>query len=349
MAEELELEQESGPLSIRDALEAAVEKHTSEDSSANAGLEAVSPSERTRDESGKFAKVAESKPAVPADNPTLEAENAPQRPPKPSSWKKELDEHWNGLHPEVANYLALREQQYSTGVSTYKQEAERARNLQQAMEPFMPELQRYNIKPEQWIQNLGRAHQTLALGSPQQKLQMFTQLAREYNIDLGSMAGDPGAESNPIANQQTQWMQEQIAQLNGRWQQFETSQAQQHQATIDGEIQKFAAQTDKYPHFSTVRETMAGILQSGLAQDLPSAYDKAIRMHDDLWNSQQEAQRNQADVDRKAQQAAAATTARAKVVSVKSATPSGTGQNSTAQGRREQLKEALSSHGSGRV
>jgi len=38
-------------------------------------------------------------------------------------------------------------------------------------------LQENNIAPQQWISNLGTAHKTLALGSPQEKLQMFAQLA----------------------------------------------------------------------------------------------------------------------------------------------------------------------------
>lgn len=355
MADDLELEHESAPLTIRDHLAAAVEKHTAdpmENSGALSSSEAVdtnSPVNRVRDESGKFTKATQSQSTPSTVDAPISAENTPQRPPKPSSWKKELDEHWNNLHPEVANYLALREQQFSTGVSTYKQEAERAKHIQQAIEPFMPELQRHNIQPADWIQNLGRAHQTLALGSPQQKLQMFSHLAREYGIDLAALGAPVEGQGNPILNQQTQWLQEQVAQLNGRWQQFETSQAQQQQAAIDGEIQRFAAQTDKYPHFTTVRETMAGILQSGLAQDLDSAYNKAIRMHDDLWNSQQEAQRNQAEAERKTQQAEAAKSARAKVVSVKSATPSGSATTTGAKGRRAQLEEALASHGAGRV
>lgn len=344
MADELELEGES--LSLRDALMSAVEEHRDPIEEKPIIAEtAEAKADRLRDESGKFVKPQE-KPVAAIHPAVLEV--APARPPKPSSWKKELDEHWNTLDPTVANYLAQREREYSTGVSTYKQEAERSRALQGALEPFMPELQRHNIQPEQWISNLGRAHQTLALGSPQQKHQMFAHLAREYGIDLGQLVGQPGQPA-PQVDQQAQWMQEQIAQMRGELTQFHSARQQQEQATVQNQIQAFAADTAQHPHFDQVKETMAGLLQSGLAQDLNSAYDKAIRMHDDLWQSQQESQRAQAEADTKRQQADAAKSARAKVVSVKSATPSGSSQASTAKGRREAIAEAFASQGTGRV
>lgn len=321
---------EEKPLSLRDALMSAVEKHTAEDVQ-----ESDQPS-RARDVNGKFTKQEEAAPIEPS-TPV----ESPVRPPKPSSWKKELDEHWNNADPKLAEYIVQREREYATGVSTYKQEAERAKELQQAIEPFIPELQRYNLKPTEWIQNLGNAHRTLALGTPQQKVGMFVQLARDYGIDLGQLGN---IDSNQFAAPQ---YQPQVPQLDLSMIRNEVMEVLLQQ-NIESDIQQMAADKTNYPHFDQVKESMVGILQSGLAQDLKSAYDKAIRMNDDLWQAQQDARQKQSLAEQQARQAEAAKSARAKTVSVKSATPSGNTTTSTAKGRRDILAEQFATS-AGRV
>ena len=342
MSEELQLENGEAPLSIRDALQAAAEEHREMP-------EGATIQDRARDESGRFAKVTDNN-LPPADTAAAPAVETPVRLARPSSWKKDYEEQWNTLDPKLAEYIHQREREYATGVSTYRAEAERARSIQGAIEPFMADLQRHNIAPEVWIKNLGSAHQILSMGAPQQKMQLFAQLARDYGIDLQSMVAGDGALQVPQVDQQSLWMQQQLRGMQDAINQLTASRQQQEQAAIVGEIEKFRADTAKYPHFETVRETMAGILQSGLAQDLSSAYDKAIRMHDDLWQSQQESQRQSEEAERQRQQQEAAKQARAKVVSVKSATPGAIAAAPTsAKGRREALEEAFASQGSGRV
>lgn len=327
--------EEGESLSLRDALMSAVDEHREETNELDSSETPDQKSERVRDESGKFAKKEPE--GVIADAQIPEPEPI-QRAPKPSSWKKEYEEQWNTLDPKLADYINQREREYATGVSTYKSEAERARNLQQAIEPFIPELQKHNIQPEQWITNLGRAHQTLAMGDPVTKAQMFAQLARDYGVDLVQLVNNPTLQNYqpPIPPVHPMAVRQEVLQV------MEGIQ-------LENEIKAFSADKVNYPHFETVRETMAGLLQSGLAQDLKSAYDKSIRMHDDLWQSQQEAQRSQQEAERQRQQAEAVQKARAKVTSVKSTTPSGSATAPTAQGRREALREALGSVGQGRV
>jgi hypothetical protein len=353
----------SESLSLRDQLTAAAELHR-EPAEETAPIAPAAPApaaiERTRDESGKFAKPAETPPAKPVAaapiDPAAIPAAAPARPAKPSSWKKEFDEHWNTLDPKVAEYIHQREREYSTGVSTYKTEAERARNIQTALEPFMPTMQRYNVQPDAWIQNVGRTHETLLLGSPQQKVQTLLGLAQAYGVDISQLTGQPAQPGQQPAADPNSWAAGQIAELRGQLNQFTTerqreqqAREQQQQSVIQNEIATMAADATTYPHFETVRETMAGILQSGLAQDLKSAYDKALRMHDDLWQSQQETQRVAAEAEQKRSAAAAAATARSKTVSIKSATPSGVAVNGQAKGRREAIADAVSSIGGSRV
>ena len=66
---------------------------------------------------------------------------------------------------KFAEYANQRESEYKKGVSAYKAEADNARQITDAIGPFIPELQKHGISPSAWINNLGRAHYTLANGS----------------------------------------------------------------------------------------------------------------------------------------------------------------------------------------
>jgi hypothetical protein len=91
---------------------------------------------------------------------------------------------------------------------------------------------------------------------------------------------------------------------------------------------------------------MAGLLQSGVAQDLQSAYDKAIRLHDDIWQ-QQQAEQAKAAAEQNQQKVAQA---RAKAVSPRSSSP--TGMTSGGNGKkslRDMLAEQLDNQLASRV
>ena len=278
---------------------------------------------RVRDAVGKFAAAVKEVAPVEAIAEPIEA----IKPNRPSTWKKEYWEKYDTLDPDLQGYINQRENEYKTGVSTYRAEAEKARQLNEAIAPFLPALQQNNIEPTAWIKNLGSAHQTLALGSPSQKYEMFQRLARDYGIDL---SGNGQSIEQPPADQQTQWLTQQVNALSQNWDSFQNKQQVSEQQVLQSEISTFA---DKNPHFETVRDTMAGLLQAGMAQDLQTAYDKAIRLNDDVWQQEQTRSTNtgiQAQV-------AAAAKAKTLAISPKSATPSG-GKTSDGKGLREQLR-----------
>ena len=78
---------------------------------------------------------------------------------------------------KFAEYANQRESEYKKGVSTYKAEADRAKAYEQAVAPFAQDLQKRNIEPTQYIQNLIRAEQILTNAPMEQKLQVFQNLS----------------------------------------------------------------------------------------------------------------------------------------------------------------------------
>lgn len=338
---------------LREALTAAVEQHEA------APVDNTPVESRARDDQGRFAaKEPEGVQPATIPAPAASPAPAPEDPPKieglerPTTWKKEYLPLWDKMAQgqpltqeearKVLQYANQRETEYKTGVSTYKNEAMQARELQSAMAPFLPELQKYNIQPTQWISNLGNAHKVLALGNPQEKLAMFQQLAKDYGIPmemLGQAAQGQGPDANTMALlAQVNSLKQQLQEING----WRSSQEQQRAQTAIAEI---ANDPVNYPHFEKVRETMGQLLDSGLAADLKTAYKQAVRMNDEVFEEEQ-ARLSQAatEASQIASRAAAAAKAKAQVTSVRSATPS-TPVSDKPKDRRALLEEEFSKMG----
>ena len=268
---------------------------------------------------------------------------------RPSTWKKEYVNIWDKMEKgeqidkedfvKFAEYANQRESEYKKGVSTYKAEADRAKGYENAIAPYAQDLQRRGIQPTQYIENLVRAEQILSNASYDQKVQVFQKLASDYGIQLNGNGQvtqlDPYTQQ--LMNQLNQVNQE-VSSIKGRF-------AQEENQRLMGEIERVRSDVDKYPHFDVLREEMAQLLELGKAQDLETAYKKAVRMNDDVWELEQDRllkDAKQATI--KAQQVAKA---KAAAVSPRSTTPSGKVSNPEDKKDRrsliaDQLGEAMS-------
>ena len=328
------------PESLRDTLLNAVEAVETPSTEEVTSQEAVETpkSSRPRDESGKFVKSQPEADVQEIEALEAQEEEKPVVKARPSSWKKDYEEDWGRLDPRIQDYIQQREADYAKGVSTYKNQWDNAQPILEAIRPFENVLQQNNLNPAQWIQNLGNAHQTLVFGSPEQKINMFQQLANEYGVNLGAVTGN--TEYDPQFSHLTQ----ELNQLRNQWSQFQAQQEAMEQTQLVSEIDSFKA--DK-PYFEEVRESMAGLLQSGMANDLQDAYDKAIRLNDDVFQKvhAEQAQKSEAAQREKVAQA------RQKVLSPKSTTPtaSATSGSKSASSARDAILAAFDTHSSGLI
>ena len=340
MSDQTTLEQSD---SLRDVIEnavEAVEAPATEETTSKEAAESPKTS-RARDESGKFVKTQPE--ANTSDLELTDDFEVPDEPkievkPRPSSWKKDYEEDWGKLDPRIQDYIQQREADYAKGVSTYKNQWDNAAPILEAIKPFEPVLQQNGLNPAQWIQNLGNAHQTLVYGSPEQKLAMFQQLANDYGVNLGAVTGQTGYDP------QFSSLAQELNQIKNQWSQFQAQQESMEQAQLRNEIDSF--KTDK-PYFEEVREAMAGLLQSGMANDLQEAYDKAIRLNDDVF---QRVQAEQAQKSEAAQREKVAQ-AKAKVLSPKSTTPtaSTTSGGKSASSIRDAILSSMEQHAGGLI
>jgi hypothetical protein len=324
--------------------------------------EEASPEESNdRDEKGRFKSKSEE--ASSQDNsdkePKLVAEASDDvqevKATRPTTWKKEYVEIWDKMEKgeplkkedfvKFADYANQREAEYKRGVSAYKAEADNARSLTEAIGPFVPELQAQGIHPVAWINNLGRAHMVLSKAPYEQKVELFHRLARDYGIQL-AQDGIQMPEQQYVDPYQQQLMQ-QLQATQQQVQQLSAIREQEENTRLTQEISRVSSDKGRFPHFEMVREDMAQLLERGLAQDLESAYAKAVRMNDEAYKLEQDRLLKSASTQAsKAQQVAKA---KATAVSPKSVTPSGLVKNTDAKDRRSVLMAQLAEAESGRV
>src|SRR5699024_5242720 len=167
----------------------------------------------------------------------------------PSSWKKDISEKWSELPPDVRAEIHRRESDYHKGIEQYKQAVEQVEYLQQAIAPYMQNIQASGVPPEQALQHLLGVEHTLRNGTAEQKTNIIAEIARDYVIDLSAVTPAP-----PVDPQMQQLMQQ-----NRQLQQFQQTVQQQQQNAIISEIDMLRNNAENN-HFATVREDMAFLL-----------------------------------------------------------------------------------------
>ncbi len=356
---------------LRDALETAFDEHITEpapaatpapgsEAPAAAPAEVAAPpaGDKPRGPDGKFVEKDKAAAApAPAAKAAPEAAAPPAAPvvqplQRPSSWKKDLDAQWKALPPDVQKYVLQREGEFANGVSTYKKEWEQVKPLQDAISPYRDILAQYKIDPAAHVSELMRAHHTLVMGTPEQKAGLVARIIQQNKIPIESLLMQ-GNDGKIYFNQQA--LQSQMAQQPAPAQPDVRTQVQQviMQERAQQSLAEFDAehQAGKYPHYATVKEDMALLLETGKARDLPSAYDMALRLNDELWKAEQASKVQASEAERQKKAAEAAALARRNAVSSRSSTPAGKqGAKSDNKSLRSQLEESFDEVvGGGRV
>jgi hypothetical protein len=281
-----------------------------------------------RDDQGRFApRKAQQQEEAP------EPEEEPVWSKPPASWKKDYHEVWMSADPKMREYAWQREEQMKRGVEPLLSKAQFADAMQEALEPYMDTIRGLGMSPDKAVAALAQADYTLRNSPPDQKLQYFMQLAQSYGINLGQAQVQPQQSIDPMVYQLQNELNRVRGEVMGWKQQQEMAQNQQ----LLNEINDFSAKAE---HFEEARPTMIQLLQSGVAETLEDAYDKAIRLDSALFDRVQQARQAEVNAKKAADKDRAAKSARAAAVSVRGSTP-GTNTAPKATSRRDMLMEAL--------
>lgn len=259
---------------IRSVIAAEMDKHEAKESAETDNSE-KSVKKDKRDENGRFKKAESSlEQAADTNDQTEPVKNsAPARNPW-ASWKREAQSVLSQLPAETQRIIQEREEQFHKGIEQYKSDAIQGRTLGKALAPHMEYLNQVGVAPEQAISTLINAEKLLRTSDPQTKTQMFMKLAHDYGIDVNSLTNIPFDPYKYQLEQQLQAQQAQLAQIM-------QSRQIAEEAQLGQTIEQFAQQ---HEYFDEVRETMADLLDKGLASDLNDAYSKAVRLNDDVFS-----------------------------------------------------------------
>jgi hypothetical protein len=301
------------------------------------GLEAAEKGEPiesvVRDAAGRFTKPQrEPEPQQQAE----EAEPPVWRRP-PASWKKDFHEVWQKADPKMQEYAWQREEQMRAGVEPLLSKAQFADAMQEAISPYMTTIQGLGLSPDKAVAALMDADHKLRNSDPQTKLQYFQQLAQSYGINWGAMQGQQGQMPQQTVDPTVYALQNELNKVRGEVMGWKQQQEMMENQSLLNEINQFSLKAE---HFEDVRPTMIQLLQSGVAQTLDDAYEKAIRLDPNLFEQMNKAQQAEVAAKQAKEQNRAAKAARAAAVSVRSATP-GVNTAPKSSDRRALLEEAL--------
>lgn len=262
-------------MSLRDTLEAAVAEHAAEpaEKPAEAATEA---GERPRDEKGRFTSTSgetapEANVAAPAANPA--AKPVPNDPEAvlgvkaPDSVPADLREKFTTLPEEWQQYLTRREADIHKQFTRQDDERQFGRSLRSVIEPYMPMITAEGGNAVEAVRSLFNTAYVLRTASPEQKTALFHELAKQYNVELST------APPQSFVDPALETLQQRLDRLERERQAEAQARAMEAQRTIAAEIETFKANA---PHFDTVRDRMAKLLEAGAADSLQDAYDQAV-------------------------------------------------------------------------
>lgn len=224
---------------------------------------------------GEDKPVVEAKAPVAATTEPAPVAVPPAKSPletPPDTWRKDTQAHWAALPEPVRAEIHKRESDMHRGMETYKTAASVGQGLHKVLEPYIPVMQQYNIDPMQQIGGLMQAHYTLAMGSPEQKVQVFQKLAADYGIDIT----DDGFRASSLNdNPQVSALLSKIAGLESSVNTLRNGKVEEVRQATSKQIADFA-NNPANTYFDEVSDAMADLINSNQARDLAEAYEKAV-------------------------------------------------------------------------
>lgn len=262
-------------------------------------------------------------PEEPAEEPELPAEpgepedlpeETPEEPAEPEEvpqsfqpkWKKAALSEWEKLPPTVRAEVERRENDFHKGIEQYKERAGAAQEWERTCQPYMATISSFGVTPQRAAEELFKADHLLRYSPVQQKVPMLIKIAGDYGVDINTLAqgiqqiaGEQVWQQQNPADPRLQQLQQQVGHLTQQLNTAQQSRVQAETSAIDAEIAAFAADPD-HEHFGILQKDMALLLQNGMAKDLDTAYEMAMRQNPQTYQIWLAQQQQEWDAQRKA-------------------------------------------------
>lgn len=274
---------------------------------------------RPRDAQGRFVKpdgsLVDPSQATPDEKAAAETPPETPTPPKPgevditkppTSLKGAVQAKWSNLDPDVRSEFHRREADFHKGLSAYKEMAEIGKIMDAEVRPYEAFIRSKNLSAPAVVRDLMNTAYTLNTGNPDAKLQVVLNIAKEYGIDLSNVQekAQQLATAAPQIDPVIAPLQQKLEAIEKQFEQQRTDAAQREYAELQRETNAFAT-NPKNKFYEVVKLDMAALIETGRADGLQDAYDKAIWANPEA-RAQLLAEQQAAERKAKAEKAAAA-------------------------------------------
>jgi hypothetical protein len=257
------------------------------------------PSERPRDEKGRFLGKPEEAAGSTAESPqhSQAADSTPASPFErpPSSWKPAERELWKDLSPEVRAAINRRETDFLNGQQQLLPDAQLGKNLRGVIEPYRMLIEAEGGTPERAVADLLRTAAIFRVGTPQQKYEAIAQIANQFGLDLSVFSRQAPAQGNGQAPPQGQFYDPRVDQLLAQQRQQESARQQQEERQTESIVTRWMDEKDergepKRPYIGDVINEMSALLPQirqenpslTYAQALEQGYERAVWAHPEI-------------------------------------------------------------------
>ena len=195
----------------------------------------------------------------------------------PKTWKPEVAAQWAAIPPAVQAEITRREEDMFQGIERYKATASFGNTVQEVLKPYDAIMKAHNIDPVQTIQGLLGVEYKMATGTHAQRLEVLREIATNYKIDLGAVAGG-GQEEDPYAapeNARVAQLERELAEVKSGQTSLQAARYEEARQQKQSEVNAFATDPAN-PHFNEVAEDMARMLGLDKSLSLAKAYEQAV-------------------------------------------------------------------------
>ena len=181
----------------------------------------------------------------------------------------------------------------------------------------------------------------------EQAKQIAQAIAEKHGLKIEAVDDDQADLSDP----EIESLKAKVRELESRQQQDNQQAQLSRQNEVDNQIRLFREAVDDagnllHPHFEAVENTMSRLIQAGLATDLQSAYEQAVKLEPDIHKEMLEKQRAQAVKD--AEESRRKTVSEKKEAARKPGkTPAPDTEANPSTDLRETIKAAMAQHSDG--
>lgn len=280
---------------IREALEGAIAQEEAP-SAPETGTPAAPPAPEPSAPAPEQTPPPE--PLKPGDLPKAPSASAPPKivdadplADAPKSWKGTSRQHWGAIPKEAREEIVRRDKEVFRIFGESGQARKLQSDLTEVVRPFEARIRSSGQSTLQVIGNLLQFDYALSSAPPAQRAQLAAKLISDYGIDIRELdaALSGSAPADPVQDTVERLLQERLA----PFQQYMQTQQNMEQQRFQGYSNEATQTVDqmsndytKYPHFETVRDDMADLVEvagkRGLYLSADQAYNRAVAMNPEL-------------------------------------------------------------------